>query len=195
MNLFQKINLIRVRILALDLKKSGYNKFANYSYYELGDFLPSTITLEEEIGLTSLYSGDDKNGELLVVNSEKPEETHIFKISIKEANAKGMLEIQKAGAENTYGKRYAYQNYLNLTENDGVDGLDQKKVKDEIDDFTTNEERLAAVRHISELLGGDPDKLEKWLTFHKTTWDTITKPLYNLIVGKIEKGQAQKQNG
>ena len=41
MNLFQKLQEARVRLQDLNVKKSGQNSFAKYSYYELGDILPA----------------------------------------------------------------------------------------------------------------------------------------------------------
>ena len=55
MNLTQKIQEIRTRINALNLKKSGENKFAGFKYYELGDFLPQTNELCKELGLLPVF--------------------------------------------------------------------------------------------------------------------------------------------
>ena len=38
--LYKKIQEIRVALQEMDLTKSGYNKFSDYKYFELSDFLP-----------------------------------------------------------------------------------------------------------------------------------------------------------
>ena len=41
MNIFEKIQAVRVELRHTKLKMSGKNKFANYEYMELDDFLPT----------------------------------------------------------------------------------------------------------------------------------------------------------
>lgn len=124
-NIYLKIAELRSKIKNSSLRKSGFNKFANFDYYELGDFLPLTIDFEKELGLLSMFSCNSERADLIVVNCENTNEKVIFTTHVKEADMKGVIEIQKAGAENTYAKRYVYLNYLNLTEPDQVDRLDQ----------------------------------------------------------------------
>lgn len=131
MTIYEKINILRKRIKDANLKKTGKNNFAGFTYYELADFLPQTIDLENEIGLISMFTlRDDENADLVVCDTTSDAQV-VFTVRVREANMKGALEIQKAGAENTYAKRYAYLNYLNLTEADQVDNKDQSKVVDE----------------------------------------------------------------
>lgn len=131
MTIYEKINILRKRIKDANLKKTGKNNFAGFTYYELADFLPQTIDLENEIGLISMFTlRDDENADLVVCDTTSDARV-VFTVRVREANMKGALEIQKAGAENTYAKRYAYLNYLNLTEADQVDNKDQSKVVDE----------------------------------------------------------------
>lgn len=191
MNLFEKINELRERILKLELKKSGLNKFANFYYYELGDFLPDLIVLEKELGISSLFSTKGDLGELIVVNTEQPTERFVLTVGLKEANAKGMLEIQKAGAENTYGKRYAYLNYLNLTESDSVDPLNQKETIEQPDTWEHDKDRINAILTISELLGDDDTKVAQWFKHYEINHDTITPSVADKIISRIK----EKQNG
>ncbi|MFA5720034.1 MAG: ERF family protein [Acholeplasmataceae bacterium] len=131
MTIYEKINILRKRIKDANLKKTGENKLAGFTYYELADFLPQTIDLENEIGLISMFTLRDNESADLVVCDTTSDAQVVFTVRVREANMKGVLEIQKAGAENTYAKRYAYLNYLNLTEADQVDDKDQSKVIDE----------------------------------------------------------------
>lgn len=155
MTIYEKINILRKRIKDADLKKTGKNKFAGFTYYELADFLPQTIDLENEIGLISMFTlRDNENADLVVCDTTSDAQV-VFTVRVREANMKGALEIQKAGAENTYAKRYAYLNYLNLTEADQVDDKDQSKVIDEKPVAKTNnrdimlyEIEIAAPEHL-----------------------------------------------
>lgn len=131
MTIYEKINILRKRIKDANLKKTGKNAFAGFTYYELADFLPQTIDLENELGLISIFTLRDNESADLIVCDTTSDSQVVFTVRVREANMKGALEIQKAGAENTYAKRYAYLNYLNLTESDQVDNKDQSKVIDE----------------------------------------------------------------
>ena len=48
MNIYEKVQLIKTEILKAGLKKTGLNKFSNFSYFELSDFLPKIIELCEK---------------------------------------------------------------------------------------------------------------------------------------------------
>ena len=41
MNIYEKMQKAKVDLQKEDLKKTGENKFSNYKYYELGDFMPA----------------------------------------------------------------------------------------------------------------------------------------------------------
>ena len=44
MNIHEKIQQVGIALSKLKLKKSGYNSFAGFKYYELEDFLPHLIS-------------------------------------------------------------------------------------------------------------------------------------------------------
>lgn len=184
MNIYQKIAKLRYEVSAANLKKSGNNKFAGYMYYELADFMPLVTKLENELGLLSTFSLKDNIGVLEVVNAEKPEEKIIFTVNSAEANMKGMLEIQKIGAETTYVKRYVYINYTNLTESDSVDRQDVKpdKTKEVFDG-------AAKIAEISDLLGNDESKIEQWLKHFNVTAQNITLEVADNIIARIKTKQ------
>ena len=58
-----------------------------------------------------------------------------------------MLDIQQLGSKHTYLKRYLYYNCLNLTENDGVDGLNQDSAKSEVSTPTQHNKILELLDH------------------------------------------------
>ena len=48
MNIFEKIQTVRVDLAEDGLKKGKKNEYAGYTYYELGDFLPRIMQLCSE---------------------------------------------------------------------------------------------------------------------------------------------------
>ena len=212
MTIYDKINTIRKRIKDANLKKTGKNAFAGFTYYELADFLPQTIDLENELGLISMFTLRDNESADLIVCDTTSDSQVVFTVRVREANMKGALEVQKAGAENTYAKRYAYLNYLNLTELDQVDNKDQSKVIDEkksvakpttatkpqpeqppFMNWKDDAERIAALEEITALLGGDQAKVGKWFNYHHCNHTTITPAIANAIIENIKLKQAKEK--
>lgn len=137
--MLKKINELRKRVLKADLKKSGYNSFVKFKYYELADFLPTVIELENELGLLSAFSIDNDLARLKVYDTESGEVVE-FVSQVRDANVEKMIEVQRLGSIHTYIKRYLYYNYLNLTENDTVDSLDNAKVQEKKEPTETREQ-------------------------------------------------------
>ena len=55
-NLYEKIQNIKSDFLKANVKKSGKNKFANYTYYELADITPVLIELFKKYKVFTKFS-------------------------------------------------------------------------------------------------------------------------------------------
>lgn len=125
-NVFQKLQTCRVELQKMNLKKTGKNAFAGFTYYELGDFLPQVNELFLKNGLASnfsIFEGlESSYAELVIINSDKPEDKLVFRSPIADANIKGCTPVQSLGGVHTYLKRYLYINALEIVENDMFDG-------------------------------------------------------------------------
>lgn len=121
MNIYQKLQKSRVLLQEKNLKKSGENKFSNFKYYELADFLPAINKIFEEVGLSSAFNLTEDKAILTIINSEKTDEIQQFTTPIAKVELKGCTEIQAIGACSTYARRYLYMNALEITEADVLD--------------------------------------------------------------------------
>jgi len=90
------------------LKKSGFNKFAGYHYFELGDFVLPALEIFNEVGLTSVIRFGMDQAIMEVVNTENPSEKITFASPMSEANLKGCHPVQNLGAVQTYIHRYLW---------------------------------------------------------------------------------------
>ena len=63
LEVYVKLAVARAKLRGRALKKSGRNKFANYDYFELGDFLHPTLEIFDELGL--IEHRDDEIAPLL----------------------------------------------------------------------------------------------------------------------------------
>ena len=66
------LKLMRARLMLQDrqLKKSGHNKFAGYSYFELGDFIPTINEIFFDVGLCGVVSYDAEIASLTITDVE-----------------------------------------------------------------------------------------------------------------------------
>lgn len=121
MNIYQKLNASRTALQASKLSKSGHNKFAGYSYFELGDFLPAINASFEKLGLFSQVSFTNEMATLTITDCDKPEDKIVFTSPMAEASLKGVHPIQNLGAVETYQRRYLYLTALEIVEHDALD--------------------------------------------------------------------------
>lgn len=131
-NIYSKMQKARCEFQEKPLKKSGYNKFAGYRYFELGDFLPTINALLEKHNLCSNISFDKDLATLTIVNSENTDEKLVFTSPMSNANLKGCHDVQNLGAVQTYLRRYLWVNAFEVVESDGLDattGNDDKPSK------------------------------------------------------------------
>jgi hypothetical protein len=132
MNVYQKLNEAREQFHKAKLKKSGHNKFANYYYFELGDFVIPALEIFKSHGLTSVISFGKEEASMTIVNNDKPEEKIIITSPMSSAALKGCHEVQNLGAVQTYIRRYLWVAALEVLEHDALDGTvgsDKKTIK------------------------------------------------------------------
>lgn len=127
MNVYQKLNAARDQFHSQKLKKSGHNKFANYYYFELGDFIIPALQIFHEVGLTSIISFGTENAVMQIVNTENPEEAVIITSPMSTAALKGCHEVQNLGAVQTYLRRYLWVAALEIVEHDALDATTGRK--------------------------------------------------------------------
>lgn len=127
MNIYEKLQTMRVALQSKNLKKSGQNSFAKYSYYELADFLPAINQIMLENKVTSIITFNSENAVLTLVNTEKPDEVITFASPMREAVLKGAHPIQNLGAIETYSRRYLYMTAFEIVESDTLDAIHDKK--------------------------------------------------------------------
>lgn len=120
MSVHKKLMAARVKLQSVDMKKSGQNKFAGYSYFELGDFIPHVQTIFNELGLCGVVSFDSTYASLTITDVE--DGTVIVVTSpMAEANLKGAHPIQNLGAVLSYQRRYLWMAAMELVEGDAID--------------------------------------------------------------------------
>ena len=127
MKLNQAIIKIRVDLQNKKLRKTGKNKHAGFSYFELKDFLPTLNKLMLDAGINDRYTIEDGNATLYLIKEEESNKYSMpftmFDTPLANSGKKMMQDIQYLGALNTYYKRYLYLNAFGITDGDVIDGM------------------------------------------------------------------------
>lgn len=126
--IYKKITTARKMLNGKELKMSGHNKFANFKYFELKDFLPSLVEIFENIGICSQFCLEEDQAILTLIDIEDGSQLNYTTI-IAEDHSNIKNPIQKLGATHTYLKRYLYLNALEISENDVINSLDNTEIK------------------------------------------------------------------
>ena len=113
-----------MKIQESDIHKSGYNKFANFKYWELKDFLAPAKKAMHTIGLTSCFCINEDTATLTIYNCNDGESIAFSTLTAEDENKQIKNPIQLLGCKITYLRRYLWINALELTENDSVDSRD-----------------------------------------------------------------------
>ena len=120
MSVHKKLMQARVKLLSTEMKKSGQNKFAGYSYFELGDFIPHVQTIFNDLGLCGVVSFNTEYAQLCITDTDDGT-VIVITSPMAEANLKGAHPIQNLGAVLSYQRRYLWMAAMELVEGDAVD--------------------------------------------------------------------------
>ena len=126
MSVHKKLMAARVALQGKELKKSGQNKFAGYSYFELGDFLPFIQNIFNDLGLCGVVSYNNEYAQLCITDVEDGT-VIVITSPMAEANLKGTHPIQNLGAVETYQRRYLWMTAMEIVEHDILDASEPVK--------------------------------------------------------------------
>jgi len=130
MSVHKKLMQARVMLQSTEMKKSGLNKFAGYTYFELGDFIPHIQTIFNDIGLCGVVSFDTTHATLCITDTEDGSQI-VVTSPMAEANLKGAHPIQNLGAVLSYQRRYLWMAALEIVEHDIIDSSPRVEDKPE----------------------------------------------------------------
>ena len=197
-NIYQKLMEVRTNFHKLELKKSGHNKFANFKYFELGDFLVPATKLLNEIGLCPIITFTDELAKMTLVNTDNPGETIEFTSPMRDLELKGANSMQSLGGVETYQTRYLYIQLLNIVESDSFDrvsGTDDNKEINTSKKYTSNVRLIseAQLKRLYMLANGiDSDTLKEIISkYGFSSSKDITMNEYNNICNEIENLKAR----
>ena len=126
--IYELLQEIRFELSQMNLTKSGYNQYQNFSYYEEDDIMPPITKLCYEKGIFTkfdIYTDPNDGKEYAYLTAIKGAEKVMQKLPTAEPS--GTNPIQQAGSKFTYMSRYSYMKFFNITEPDVVEASDNSK--------------------------------------------------------------------
>lgn len=131
MSVHKKLMQARIRLQNTKLKKSGHNKFANYYYFELGDFLSTVQEIFNDVGLCGVVSFTATEATLTITDVGDMNSIVIHS-PMGSAQLKGCFEVQNIGAVETYQRRYLWVSAMEIVEHDILDAVKDKPESNEV---------------------------------------------------------------
>jgi len=125
MSVYKKLQEARVMLHNTQLNKSGKNKFANFNYFELGDFIPQVTDIFNKVGLCGVVSFTNDTA-YLTVHEVDGDGFITFTSPLVYASVEKTQPIQNLGSTHTYLRRYLWLMCMEITENDVVDSVEPK---------------------------------------------------------------------
>jgi hypothetical protein len=120
MSVYKKLMDARLELQSIQIKKSGFNKFSGYDYFELGDFLPKVQEIFAKNELCGVVSYGIEIAKLTIVDTTDGQSIEITS-PMSTAALKGCHAVQQLGAVQTYLRRYLWSTALELVEHDAVE--------------------------------------------------------------------------
>lgn len=117
-----KLITARTELQTIPIQKSGHNKFAGYSYFELGDFLPAIQNLFAKHGLVDVIAFTAETATLTLYDVNDGSSLK-FTSPMADAQLKGCHPIQNLGAVETYQRRYLYVTCMAIVEHDALESV------------------------------------------------------------------------
>jgi hypothetical protein len=173
MSIYKKLNTARKMLAASPLKKTGYNAFGKWAYFNLDDFLPRLVEIFDEVGLCDSVQITNDRATLSIFDTDSEGSIEFACQVPPQFELKGQNPVQLAGSVQTYLRRYLYVTALAISENDVIDQADQNAEQKAKDDQKAAYDSLVVEKMniISNIKTGIANQD---LAFAKESWDELS---------------------
>lgn len=189
-NIYSKMQKARCEFQEKPLKKSGWNSFSNFAFFELKDVQPTINALLEKYNMCSLMSFGNDLATLTIINSENPEEKMVFTSPMSTAKLKACHEVQNLGAVETYIRRYLWFAAFEIVESDGLDatvGKDDKPSKTKANVNAAKIVKLIESKYVNEMAVKQHVKSAYGVDTYEQLSDKQAKELMEMLSQKPDK--------
>lgn len=126
MSLMEKMTQARLELQNKNIKKSGWNEFSKYHYFQLADVLPIINELADKYRFFVWISYGIETASMTITNMDNPSDKLEIVSPMSTASLKASHEVQNLGAVQTYLRRYFYMTAFEIVEFDEIDATYDK---------------------------------------------------------------------
>jgi len=114
-NIYLKMTESRGELQKVEFKKSAYNSYSKYYYFDLSDILPPIFNMTKETAA------------LRIINAENTKEEILFAMPVGISPLKGCNDMQSIGGAQTFAQKYLYSSAFGISETDATDKQDNEE--------------------------------------------------------------------
>ena len=197
-SIYTKLMEARVEFHKLDLKKSGYNKFAGFKYFELSDFMIPGTQILQKYNLCPIISFTNEMATMTLVNGDNPSEQIVFTSPMRDLTLKGANEMQALGGVQTYISRYLWVQCLNITESCSLDSTSGKEETEKAvastntaSTATLSDKQVNRLLAIGKSAGQSADLIKKVAKkdYGVDELNKLSKADYDALCARLEKAK------
>lgn len=131
LNVYQKLQLARIKFLQSGVKKTGKNIHMEFMYFELEDIVPVAEPIFAEVGLLGVVNIEADTAYMRIFNVDDADDSMIefsmpfVQIDPIVSNTGKVVtnKLQALGSSTTYIRRYLWQLALDIVETDSIDNI------------------------------------------------------------------------
>lgn len=126
MSLMEKMTQARLDLQRMNIKKTGWNEYSKYHYFQLADVLPIINELADKYRFFAWISYGIETASMTITDLDSPSSTLEIVSPMSTASLKASHEVQNLGAVQTYLRRYFYMTAFEIVEFDEIDATYDK---------------------------------------------------------------------
>ena len=181
-NIYLKLQQARCELTKAVTKKSGWNEYSHYHYFQLDDFMAQAKEILSKYHLFSFFNicpqeVDGSTGVvtmperavLEIVDADKPTDVIRWMTETADASMKGATPIQTLGSKHTYMRRYLWLEAMEIAVCDDVDAVgDDKRQVDK--PKAKPQPRMATDEQVDMILDlYEDDRIKKIMQYYKVS--------------------------
>lgn len=136
-NFLQRYHKVKQELMETGLKRTGYNNDKGYYYFQLSDFLPILLQLEEKYGIVDTITFENGQATISLFDATENEVKPIIQCSMpfqKEVMELDTNKMKQLGGAETYCRRYLYFSVFGICVQDITElktDMEEQKEKDQ----------------------------------------------------------------
>lgn len=193
----KRIQQARLELSEMNLKKSGYNKYSKYYFWELGDILPPIIKICDKYNLFTEFQIDliNNTASLEILDCENDEKKKEWNTTIAKMQLKGCNEMQNIQGTHTSAKKILYLEAFEIAESDlGEIAKQQNELEDEGNNIIGLDE-IEQINNLVKETNTEPETMYKYYQVENFTELTNKQFVHAIkaLYKKIEKQKVQEK--